>query len=153
MTRRIFGRTPKDEPWFWLSCELVCSDAWRAMGINARRLLDFLLVEHRKHAGLENRNLKAPYDQLEVFGVTRSEIRGAIEDFTQRLYLMAAMRVRLDSLVTTGFEAQDEFIRRLMIDPTKIEEALFELRLLEEDLMLRAAPAAEGSDGADDGAQ
>ena len=42
------------------------------------RLIDLLLIEHRNHAGLENGNLKATYDQLVEYGLTRSEIRGAI---------------------------------------------------------------------------
>ena len=71
---------PKDEPWVWLTRELLASPAWRARSINCMRLLDFLLVEHMNHAGTENGNLHATYDQLGGWGLTRSEIRRATEE-------------------------------------------------------------------------
>lgn len=77
--KRIHG-PPEGEPWVWLTTELLASDPWRAMSINARRLIDFLLIEHRNHAGLENGNLKAPYDQLEKAGLTRECIAAAIDE-------------------------------------------------------------------------
>ncbi len=71
---------PKGEPWVWLTSELLSSDAWRAQSVNCRKLLDFLIVEHANHAGLENGNLKAPYDHLVEYGLTRSQIRAATEE-------------------------------------------------------------------------
>ena len=76
--KKIFG--PPDEPWIWETTEMKCSPAWKAQGINTRRLIDFLEVEHRNHAGRENGNLAAPYDQLVAFGLSRSEIHSAIEE-------------------------------------------------------------------------
>ena len=73
-------RPPKDEPWVWLTRELVSSPAWRARSINCVRLLDFLMVEHMNHAGIENGNLQAPYDQLEERGLTRKLIRRATDE-------------------------------------------------------------------------
>ncbi len=73
-------RPPKNEPWVWLTRELLASVAWRARSINAVRLVEFLLVEHMSHAGTENGNLKATYDQLVAFGLTRSAIRAATEE-------------------------------------------------------------------------
>ena len=73
-------RPPKDEPWVWLTRELVSSPAWRCRSINCVRLIDFLLVEHMNHAGTENGNLKATYDQLTAWGLTRSEICAAIDE-------------------------------------------------------------------------
>jgi hypothetical protein len=49
--------------------DLLESDAWRSAGINVRRVVDFLLLEHMRHAGKANGQLKAPYEQLEQFGV------------------------------------------------------------------------------------
>jgi len=43
---------------------------FRALGINARRVLDFLLIEHGSHGGQENGRLAAPSRQLVRFGVT-----------------------------------------------------------------------------------
>jgi hypothetical protein len=77
--QKIHG-PPKGELWTWQTVELMQSPAWREMGINTRRLIDFLQIEHRNHAGRENGNLKATYDQLVDFGLTRSEIRGAIQE-------------------------------------------------------------------------
>lgn len=71
---------PKDEPWFWTPCELAMSVAWRERSINCVRLMEFLQIEHRNHRGLENGYLAATYDQLVEYGLTRSEIRAAIEE-------------------------------------------------------------------------
>ena len=73
-------RPPKDEPWIWLTRELLNSPAWRARSINTVRLIDFLCVEHMNHAGTENGNLMATYDQLVAYGLTRSAIRMAVEE-------------------------------------------------------------------------
>ena len=73
-------RPPRDEPWVWLTRELVSSPAWRSRGVNCARLMDFLTVEHMNHAGTENGNLHATYDQLVEWGLTRSHIRSAVEE-------------------------------------------------------------------------
>src|SRR5207248_6165897 len=59
--------------------ELLASAAWRAMGINARRFVDFLLLEHMQHGGRENGHLVAPYQQLEAWGIGARLITGAIQ--------------------------------------------------------------------------
>ena len=76
---RKLNSPPKGEPWVWLTRELLKSAAWRARSINTVRLIEFLLVEHMNHAATENGNLKATYDQLAAHGLTRSEIRMAVE--------------------------------------------------------------------------
>lgn len=70
----------RGEPFVQLTRELLCSPAWRGMSINCRRLIDFLLCDHMNHAGQENGSLKAPYDQLVIFGLTRSEIAAAVRE-------------------------------------------------------------------------
>ncbi len=77
--KRTFG-PPKDEPWIWQTTEMLCSDAWKAMSINTRRLIDFLEIEHRNHAGRENGSLMATYDQLSEFGLSRRTICAAIDE-------------------------------------------------------------------------
>jgi len=77
--KKIFG-PPKDEPWVWEPVNMKASPAWKALGINARRFIDFLEIEHRNHGGRENGNLKATYDQLVSFGLSRSEIKSAIDE-------------------------------------------------------------------------
>lgn len=71
---------PKDQPWCWLTQELLASPAWRLRSVNTARLIDFLLIEYMNHAGTENGNLKGPYDQLVAHGLTRSEICPAIKE-------------------------------------------------------------------------
>ena len=67
-------------PWVWITRELVRSDAWRSQGINARRLIDFLLNEHMGHGGAENGLLKAPQYQLEEYGIGARYIAAAIAE-------------------------------------------------------------------------
>ena len=78
-SRKIYS-PPKGEPWRWLTRELISSPAWRMRSINVARLIDFLLVEDMNHAGTENGNLNATYDQLCEWGIGRRHIRPAIEE-------------------------------------------------------------------------
>ncbi len=73
-------RPPDGEPFVWHTRELLTSEAWRPRSVNCMRLLDRLEVEHMNHAGTENGDLKATYDQLVAWGLTRSEIQPAIEE-------------------------------------------------------------------------
>jgi hypothetical protein len=70
---------PKGGPWTWHTREMLTSPAWQALGINARRFLDFLEIDHMDHGGAENGNLMATYDQLEAHGISRDQICPAIE--------------------------------------------------------------------------
>lgn len=54
---------------------MLGSITYQALGISARRVLDFLNHEHLAHGGRENGNLAAPYLQLETWGVTPADIR------------------------------------------------------------------------------
>jgi hypothetical protein len=74
-----------------LSRALLTSDAWRALGINARRLIDFLLIEHMRHGGKENGRLLAPRRQLEAFGIGEHFVSRAIEE-AERLGLVDCYR-------------------------------------------------------------
>jgi hypothetical protein len=60
--------------------DLLESSAWRALGINGRRLIDFLMIEHTRHAGQENGRLVAPRKQLEQNGIGARHISGAIDE-------------------------------------------------------------------------
>jgi hypothetical protein len=64
----------------WLPRDLLCSWAWRSLSLSARRFIDFLLIEHMNHAGTENGNLMATYDQLVKFGIRRNSIGAVIAD-------------------------------------------------------------------------
>jgi hypothetical protein len=58
--------------------DLLISPAWLAMSHQCRKLIDGLMAEHADHGGLENGNLKAPYDMLQARGMRRSKILNAI---------------------------------------------------------------------------
>ena len=61
------------------------------MGINGRRFIDFLLIEHMGKAGTQNGKLKAPHRQLEAFGIGRRLIADAIRE-TELLGLVECRR-------------------------------------------------------------
>ena len=71
---------PKGESWSWFTTELMASDAWRLRSHSCALLIDWLSIEHRNHAGLENGRLKATYDALEAYGLRRRSIKTAIEE-------------------------------------------------------------------------
>lgn len=71
-------RPPKGEPFAWLTRELLESDAYQSLAINARRFIDFLLIEHMNHAGRENGKLKATHAQLRTFGLSANSVVPAI---------------------------------------------------------------------------
>ena len=77
--RKTFG-PPTDEPWIWFPTVLLYSTPWRATRLNTRKLIDFLMIEHRNHAGLENGNLKATHGQLVAHGPRRENIRDSIDE-------------------------------------------------------------------------
>ena len=79
MTGKI-GGPPKGQPWVWLTRELLSSAGWQSLGINARRLIDFLLIEHMNHGGRQNGYLLAPRDRLIEFGIGARHVAGAIEE-------------------------------------------------------------------------
>jgi len=60
--------------------DLLESDAWRGLGINARRFLDFLMIEHLRHGGKHNGYLLAPQRQLYDFGIGAHFVTAAIEE-------------------------------------------------------------------------
>jgi hypothetical protein len=74
------NRPPKGQPYVWLTRELLASAAWREMSINARRFIDFLLLEHMGKAGRENGKHKAPYKQLVTHGITLRLVSTAIRE-------------------------------------------------------------------------
>jgi len=71
---------PEKEPWVWLTQELLSSDAFRSLSITAYRVLFRLIIEHTKHAGLENGRLKVTYYDFECYGCRLKSIKKAIEE-------------------------------------------------------------------------
>lgn len=63
-----------------LTRTLLQDPKYRALGINARRLIDFLALEHLQHGGAENGYLLAPRPHLEDAGIGARHISGAIRE-------------------------------------------------------------------------
>jgi hypothetical protein len=70
---------------------LIASDAWRAVGLNGRRFLDFLMLEHLRHRGQRNGFLLAPRRQLEDYGIHERAVSDAIDE-VERLGLVTVKR-------------------------------------------------------------
>jgi hypothetical protein len=73
-------RQPPTRPWCWNTLERLESDAWRSRGINTVRFIEFLEREDMRHGGAQNGNLKAPYEQLQRWGISARHVNGAIEE-------------------------------------------------------------------------
>ena len=71
--------------------DLLESPAWRSLSINARRLLDFLMIEQIKHHGKTNGRLLAPRRQLWEAGIGQHHVSPAIEE-CERLGLLDCRR-------------------------------------------------------------
>ena len=57
---------------------MMTSHAWNQLTLNARRVLDRLLIEHMNHAGTCNGQLVVTYDDFEALGIRRNSIKPAI---------------------------------------------------------------------------
>ena len=77
---RTSPRTPAGETFVKLTRDLLESEAWRSLGINARRFIDFLMLEHLRHGGRQNGKLKAPQRQLAIVGVDSHYAARAIRE-------------------------------------------------------------------------
>ena len=74
----------KGEAFVKLPRHVIESQAWRSLSINARRFVDFLMLEHMRHAGTRNGKLLAPRRQLEAAGMGARHISAAIAETTSR---------------------------------------------------------------------
>lgn len=78
-----FRRVPA--PFCAIPVAVMHSDAYRTLGLQSRRVLDALLLDHASHTGLENGRLVATFDQLEkVRGISRRKIAPALRDLEKR---------------------------------------------------------------------
>ncbi len=79
-TKRIKTKlnAPPTGPWMPIGREMLRSGAMRALSLQARRVLDRIMVEHMDHAGQENGRLKVTWRDFERFGVQRRDIKPAL---------------------------------------------------------------------------
>jgi hypothetical protein len=96
--RTLSNGPPEGQPWFWITRAMLASSTFRALGIHARRILDLLLTEHMSHAGTENGNLGATYNQLEEWGVTAADVRKGYAE----LYATGFVRQTVQGLMGEG---------------------------------------------------
>jgi hypothetical protein len=85
------AKNQRTEPFIMLPLKLLASRAWQALGINERRFIEFLMIEHMRHGGQRNGHLLAPRLQLEEFGIGARFISDAIEE-TEQLGLVDCKR-------------------------------------------------------------
>jgi hypothetical protein len=81
---RQASRPPADEPWVWLTRELLSSNAWQTLSINERRIIDRLLIENMNHAGTMNGQLRVSHRQFIKCGVTKNKVAPAIRGLVAR---------------------------------------------------------------------
>lgn len=68
-----------DAPFIAHSREFRESIAFRSLNFPARRVLDFLELEHLRNAGFENGYLAAPYRQIQATGMSKRDVPKAIQ--------------------------------------------------------------------------
>lgn len=64
--------------WVYQEIEMIESPAWRALTINARRIIERLQLEHSNHGGGENGRLPCTYSDFQRWGVTKKYILAAV---------------------------------------------------------------------------
>jgi hypothetical protein len=55
--------------WFFIPIDVLESPAWAKLSLNARRMLDRLLIENIRHGRKENGRLRVSYEQFEGLGI------------------------------------------------------------------------------------
>jgi hypothetical protein len=76
--RAKLNAPPMNQPWSWMSHEMLESGAMRSLSINAIRVLHRIQIEHMAHAGLENGRLKVTWNDFAAYGIGRKFITKAI---------------------------------------------------------------------------
>jgi hypothetical protein len=60
--------------------DVLSGPPWQSLGVNSRRLIDFLMLEWIRHSGKKNGFLLAPRKQLTSFGIDAHYISAAIAE-------------------------------------------------------------------------
>lgn len=74
------NRPPEGEGFVWLTSRIMQSSAFRAMSLNARKLVDRVQVEHMAHGGTRNGDLIVTYTDLVEWGIRRNSIPPTIAE-------------------------------------------------------------------------
>ncbi len=85
---------PKDQPWIWLTRDLLESEAWRSLSHAGMGVVFRVMLEHMAHAGTENGNLVVTYDDFVKFGIRRQSINAAIREAIERGFIIVTVQGR-----------------------------------------------------------
>ena len=72
--------TKAREPFVMTYRSVLESLAWQRLGLQARRFIDFLMLEHLRHGGKRNGSLLAPHRQLVAYGIHPGAVAPAIRE-------------------------------------------------------------------------
>ena len=64
----------------WVAVDVMESSAWCGLSINARRVMDRLLVENVRHKSETNGRLRVSARQFEEHGINRRLVSGAVKE-------------------------------------------------------------------------
>jgi hypothetical protein len=79
MQRKWLKMSPA-RPWAQIYIDVIDGDAWRGLSINARRILDALILLHFENKQAENGKLQISYTQFADVGVRRKSIAAALRE-------------------------------------------------------------------------
>ncbi len=65
---------PPDQPWMWFTHEMMELEAWRALTLPARKVIDRVVIEHFAHGGTQNGQLVVTYDDFVGYGLSSRRI-------------------------------------------------------------------------------
>lgn len=86
------NRPPQDEPWLWLTREMLESEAWRGLSNAARHVIYRIAIEHMHHGGQENGRLPVTYADFVAYGVPKNMVAGAIREATELGFIAVTER-------------------------------------------------------------
>jgi hypothetical protein len=67
----------------WVPIEVMESPAWCGLSINAKRVMDRLLIENWRHKGEGNGRLRMPYRQFVGHGIGRRLIAPVLRELAE----------------------------------------------------------------------
>lgn len=89
--REMLG-PPKDQPWAWMTREMLESPAYVGLSRAALLSLSRLQLEHMAHAGRENGALIVTYEQFIEYGVAKNGIASAIRELEEAGFAQVMVR-------------------------------------------------------------
>jgi hypothetical protein len=82
---------PPKEPWAFIPLAVMESNAFRSLSINARRVIDRLIIEHFHHNRIENGALRVSARQFHQWGVTKDCLAPAIRELESKGLIVTSL--------------------------------------------------------------